>query len=561
MIKTLSQQLISKIAAGEVIERPASVVKELVENSLDAQSSQISIEARGGGINLIKVADNGSGIASDEIATAFQRYATSKIATLADLEGIASLGFRGEALPSIAAVASVEMVSRPAEEPMGTYLRLDKGVVAEKLTKGCAAGTTVTVYRLFSEFPARLKFLKSATTENSHIINLVNQYSLSFPEVRFSLTIDGKRVLHTPGSGKLQDALAEIYGWEVAQNMLEIVSETEMFCLDGYISPPSLNRANRSYMSFFVNQRWISNRLLAQAVEKAYQELLPVGRYPLTAIKLSLPPQEVDVNVHPTKREVRFRNESMIFRMVYQAVRQRLSEQIPPPEIRLALSQPSGEGTSSLLELSTEKVEATSQYQLKLSQESGYLPILRPIGQVATTYIIAEGSDGLYLIDQHAAHERILFEKILAQFKQNKVEIQGLLEPLILELNAKQKLLLESQREMLEQFGFALETFGGNTYLVRSVPAILQRKGTGEALKEIIDWLDKEGIAEEREKKVAASLACHSAIRGGQILTQIEMNELISQLEQADSPYTCPHGRPTMIMLSSGRLKKEFGRS
>jgi DNA mismatch repair protein MutL len=561
MIRRLSPQIIAKIAAGEVIERPASAVKELVENSLDAQSSQISIEIRGGGINLIKVSDNGSGIASDDVAIAFQRYATSKIATSADLERIASLGFRGEALPSIAAVALVEILTRRAEEPMGTYLRLDKGVVIERLARACASGTTVTVHRLFSEFPARLKFLKSTTTENAHIINLVNQYSLSFPEVRFTLSVDGRKILHTPGNGKLQDTLAEIYGWEIAQSLLEITIGTTMLSLNGYISPPSLNRANRSYLSFFVNHRWIASRLLSQAVEKAYQELLPSGRFPLVVIKLSLSSEEIDVNVHPTKREVKFRSDSMVFQAVYQAVRERLTEQVPLPQVSLT-PKPSGEGveqTSSLIGL--EKVESSRPSQLNLSHEDNYLPVLRALGQVASTYLIAEGPDGLYLIDQHAAHERILFEKILAQFKQKNVEVQGLLEPLTIELTAKQSLVLESQRELLEQFGFALEPFGGNTCIVRSIPAMLQRKGVAEALGEIIDWLDKEGAIEEREKKVAASLACHSAIKGGQILTQPEMSELIRQLEQADSPYTCPHGRPTMIMLSSGQLKKEFGRT
>jgi DNA mismatch repair protein MutL len=310
IIHVLSPETVSKIAAGEVVERPASVVKELVENSLDASASQISIEVRGSGVNFIRVSDNGTGIPADEAELAFQRHATSKITTLADLDGATSLGFRGEALPSIAQVAQVEMLTCSKEDASGVYLSLREGRIVKREARACPQGTTVTVRNLFRNVPARLKFLKSATTENNQITNLVSQYALAFPEVRFTLAIDGRSVLRTPGSGRLRDALAEVYGLDMAQAMLEIKGNAKEAALtptvSGYVSLPSISRASRNCLSFFVNRRWVQSRLLAGAVEKAYEGWLPVRRYPVVAINLSIVTYLVDVNVHPTKREVRF---------------------------------------------------------------------------------------------------------------------------------------------------------------------------------------------------------------------------------------------------------------
>lgn len=562
-IHALAPEVISKIAAGEVVERPASVVKELVENSLDAGASQINIEVRGGGVSFIRVSDNGIGIPSDEVELAFQRYATSKITGLADLENITSLGFRGEALPSIAAVARVEILTRSKEALAGTYLSLQGGKVVAKGTKGCPQGTTVTVQGLFRNVPARLKFLKSSPTENSHIAELVSQYSLAFPGVRFTLSIDGRQVLQTSGNGKLRDALVEAYGLEVAQAMLEVEASNKKERLaphiSGYISPPSISRANRSYLSFFVNQRWVQSRLLARAVEKAYEGLLMAGRYPIAVINLSLPPQNIDVNIHPTKREVRFLQEPIIFHTIYEAVRRTLVKQMPIPEIKsMPPSTPIPEQT---LASSSEVIKKPSSALplIPRTAPSG-LPFLRVLGQLANIYIIAEGPDGLYLIDQHAAHERVLFEKILAQQAQGAVEIQALLEPLTVELSARQEELLQAKRGMLAQFGFTIEPFGGRTYLVRAVPAMLAGQAIVEVLKETLDSPENEATPTKGEEKVAISLACHSAIRAGRTIDQEEMRELIKQLERTNSPHTCPHGRPTMVHLSSGRLEKEFGR-
>ena len=566
-IHLLSPDLISKIAAGEVVERPASVVKELVENSLDAGASQISIEVRGGGVNFIRVSDNGTGIPGDEAELAFDRHATSKITSLADLEDAKSLGFRGEALPSIAHVAHVELVTRSKEEVSGTYLSLQDGKATERGVRAHPQGTTVTVRNLFRHVPARLKFLKSSTTENSHITNLVSHYSLAFPGVRFGLVIDGRPILHTPGSGKVRDVMAEIYGLQIAQAMLKIEKTAKEGGLtpavSGYVSPPSLSRASRSYLSFFVNQRWIQSPLLARAVERAYEGLLGVRRYPIAVINLSLLPQSVDVNVHPAKREIRFSQEPVVFNTVYGTVRRTLMDKMPLPEVELS-HQPVSASAPGQQSPEVPVGEGKPSFSLPLvpppAHPSG-IPILRVLGQVARAYVIAEGPDGLYLIDQHAAHERVLFDKILAQQAKEGVESQSLLEPLTIELSLRQEELFRARQEILARFGFVIEPFGERTYLLRAVPAILAGQGMEEPVKEALDSLEDDANPAEREEKLAASLACHGAIRAGQILSQEEMRELVKQMEKATSPRTCPHGRPTIVHLSSGRLEREFGRS
>ncbi len=556
-VKVLAPEVISKIAAGEVIERPASVVKELVENSLDAAASQISIEARGGGVSFIRVVDNGVGIPAGEVELAFHRYATSKLNSLAELERISSLGFRGEALPSIAAMAWVEIITRPRDEMVGTFLSLRNGILVEKGNQGHPPGTSATVRNLFREVPARLKFLKTSTTENSHITSLVSQYSLAFPEVKFTLTIDGREVLHTPGSGNLREAVMEVYGIEVAQKMLEIVTKEKSFPgVTGYTSPPSISRSSRNYFSFFVQRRWVQSRLLARAVEEAYHELLMGGRFPITVVNISLPPQDIDVNVHPAKTEVRFRQEQAVFAAVRQAVRETLAK-APLPSIKPYSAPPYFEPEQT--PLTPGQVEPASS-PLPSETAKSLIPILRVLGQLASTYIIAEGPDGLYLVDQHAAHERILFDRLLAQRAQRAVEVQGLLEPMVLEVTARQEELLRSKGEMLAQFGFTIEPFGNRTYLLRTVPAILGGQSGAGAVGEILDSLGEDTTSVNWEEKIAISLACHGAVKAGQALAQEEMRGLARALEQTASPRTCPHGRPTMLHLSSGQLDREFGR-
>ncbi len=563
-IRLLAPDVVSKIAAGEVVERPASVVKELIENSLDSGASQVGIEVRGGGVSLIRVSDNGSGIPKDEVELAFERHATSKITSLDDLENATSLGFRGEALASIAHVAHVELLTRGREEDSGTFVSLREGAITDRGVRAAPVGTTVTVRHLFREVPARLKFLKSATTESNQITNLVSQYSLAFPGVRFTLSVEGRDILRTPGSGRLKDAIAEVYGLDVAQAMLEIkgaASEGGMMpVVSGYTSPPSLSRATRGYISFFVNGRWVQSRMLAGAVEKAYEGWLGVRRYPICVINIAISPQFVDVNVHPAKREVRFSQEPIVFNAVHGAIRRVLTERAPIPEIRPAAGFAPAPPREMPPLLTVERNPGPAVPLMPEANRSE-LPILRVLGQASLTYIIAEGPDGLYLIDQHAAHERVLFDKALAQQSRMAVDVQPLLEPLAVELSLKQEQTLRTRGDLLTRFGFGMEPFGDRTFLVRSVPAMLAGKGIAEAVKEAIDSLDDESAGAREEERIARSLACHGSVRAGQVLSQDEMKELIRQLEKSRSPRTCPHGRPTMIHLSAGRLEREFGRA
>jgi len=552
-IRILAPEVISKIAAGEVIERPASVVKELVENSLDAGASQISVEAQGGGIELIKVTDNGVGIPASEVELAFCRYATSKISNLTDLENISSLGFRGEALPSIAAVAEVEIFAKASSDVVGTHVYLRGGNIVRQESRSRAQGTTITVRRLFHYFPVRLKFLKSVNRENSHIANILSQYALAFPEVRFNLLLNKCLSLQTTGNGNLRDVVNQIYGLEIAQGMLEVKAEDAFAKVSGLVSPPSLNRSNRSYISLFVNRRWIYNPLLMRATEEAYHGLLMEGKHPIAIINVSLPPEEVDVNVHPTKAQVKFRPEQAVFAIVEEAVKRTLAR--TPIAKPRAMSFPA----TSWSQQDSWEIKEREPVSIVPLPAPG-LPVLRVMGQIANTYIVAEGPDGLYLIDQHAAHERILYERILAQWLKRQVEVQGLLQPITVEFSPSEEQTLEANEENLTQFGFTIEPFGGRNYLIRTVPAVVAEANIIEVVNMLLGNLASKDNPTSWEEKIAQSLACHSAIRGGQQLGNEEMRELIRQLEQANQPRTCPHGRPTMIHLSSYQLEKEFGR-
>lgn len=565
-IKVLDKEIVSQIAAGEVVERPASVVKELVENALDAGADQISVEARGGGVSLIRVTDNGTGIPAKEVELAFERYATSKVNSLENLQSIGSLGFRGEALPSIAAVAQVDVITCAAGESAGTCLSLEDGIVVNRKNQGRSQGATITVRNLFRKVPARLKFLKSTSTENSHVANVVSQYALAFPEIGFTLLIDGKSALRTPGRGQLIDSIIEVYGVEIAQNMLEIKNNgweggTVSPQVTGMVGSPAVSRSGRGYLSFFINRRWINSRLLAWAVEEAYHGLLMVGKHPVAIINISLPPSEVDVNMHPTKSEVKFQNERRVFVAVQRAVRQALVEQMPVPKIEeVATAYASPAGREQALRAPTMSSSRPNRLPLEAQETlATSLPVLRVLGQLMSSYIIAEGPDGLYLIDQHAAHERILFEKVNQQRSRQEVEVQGLLEPITLEVNPKQEEVLKSRSADLAEFGFSIEAFGNRTYLIRAVPQLLSDKDWMGMLRELLDSFSGEGKSDWAEM-IATSIACHGAVRAGQVLGDDEMRELVRQLERAATPQACPHGRPAMIHLSSRQLEKEFGR-
>jgi len=577
-IEVLAPEVVSKIAAGEVVERPASVVKELIENSLDAGATRIAVDIRGGGVRLIRVADNGSGMSAVDAAVAFRRHATSKIHSVSDLDSISSLGFRGEALPSIAAVARVEVLTRTADEIAGTFLRLENGSPVESGEKACPRGTSVTVSDLFQNVPARLKFLKSPGTESGHISNLVVHYSMAFPEVRFSLSIDGRVTLQAPGSGELRDVLVEVYGVKAAEAMIPVGDADST--IRGFVSPPFISRSSRAYLSFFVNRRFVNSRILSRAAIDAYKGLLMVGKYPIVVLNVTVPHHDIDVNVHPSKMEVKFRDDQGVFTAVQRAVRAALVEETAVPRISRHPRPVEGPAIPGVHKpMSREDAQSAGTMQTGLfrgsaavgspdagaatarSESTSRLPILRVLGQLAATYIIAEGPDGLYLIDQHAAHERVLFEKVRRQRAGMVVEVQGMLDPLTLEVTPRQERIIEASGDMLSSYGFDLEPFGQRVYRLRAVPSVLGEGEIMRAVAEILDCLSEERDAEGREDKIAATIACHSAVRAGQVLNAEEISKLVNDLERSASPQTCPHGRPTMIRFTSSQLEREFGRS
>ncbi len=607
-IHILSDDLAAKIAAGEVIERPASVVKELIENSIDAAASEIKVEIRGGGQRLMRVADDGIGIPADQVETAFAHHATSKIESIEDLFRLRTLGFRGEALASIAAVAQVTLITRARDEDTGTYLRIEGGNILEQHAQGAPSGTVITVEDLFRHVPARLKFLKTPATEAGRIADLINAYSLAYPGLRFSFVNDGRLIFQSPGTGNMFDAVVKVFGVETAKAMLEVGgrrSEVETpdgespgdtakapvsniqpptstlqlppsdINVSGYISPPGISRGTRKDLLFFVNHRWIQDRALGHAVLEAYHTSLMVGRYPIAVVDISLPPDAVDVNVHPTKAEVRFRDPSAVFHSVQRAVRSVLTAHLPVPTMHTVppfglpdanwSRDPVGPDASRLaLNLHRPIPDSPGHGPAVISPLAavGQLPMLRVLGQIASTYIIAEGPEGLYLIDQHAAHERVLYEQLKAERTGVKVAVQELLDPITLPLTLAQFAVLEAHRDALASVGFQFEPFGGETVLLRAVPALLK---AGDARKAVIDILEEieqgeEPLEKTTEGRLIAGVCKCIAVKGGQVLSLEEMRELVRRLEHTIAPRTCPHGRPTMIQLSTSQLEREFGR-
>ncbi len=596
-IQLLRPEVSSKIAAGEVIERPASAVKELVENALDAGASRIRIEIRGGGIEYIRITDDGSGIPADQVELAFKRFATSKLEIAEDLDAVSTLGFRGEALPSIASVARVELRTRTSDSDSGTSIEIDNGEVASVGPTGAPHGTTITVRQLFRNLPARRRFLSSTNAEQTRIHRVVAHYAMAYPEVGFELSPDRGRSFASPGSGELRDAVSAVHGRQVAEAMLEFApeeSEEATIEVSGLIGPPSLDRANRNYISLFANRRWVRNRSLSYAIEQAYHGFMAERRYPVAVVSVSVPFQEVDVNAHPAKAEIRFRRENSVFSAVQRGVRRTLGEHAPIPEVsHRAISQPGHSGgqraqmpspsafwpTAPFSSAESRGVppaqrgDVVEQYHAIIdppdveqvppspSTPRDALPILRVLGQVQNTYVVAEGPDGMYLIDQHAAHERVMFERTVARAAEGSPDVQSLLEPTVIELDDAAFELVTSQSQVISGMGFVLEPFGGTSVVVRAVPALLVDMDHQTALTDVLDLMEDGGGFETWEERAAYSIACHGAIRAGKVMTHEEMQELVRQLEACAQPNSCPHGRPTMIHMSSGQLEREFGRT
>jgi DNA mismatch repair protein MutL len=581
-IRLLSSEVSSQIAAGEVVERPASVVKELTENSLDAGAKNIIISIADAGRTLIEVADDGHGIPSAELELAAARHATSKLVQSEDLFHIQTLGFRGEALASIGSISRMTITSRVQAETEGTRLKIEGGISGRPEKVGAPVGTVVRVEDLFYNVPARLKFLKTDITEKRAIDALTTRYALAYPNVRFKVT-DGKQViLQTAGDGDRRAILAALYGVDVAKQMLEVMAQEDGFSLSGFISPTSLTRSNRKEITFFVNGRWVQEISLNSALLQAYHTLLMVGRYPLTALFLEVPPEDVDVNVHPTKAEVRFKSQDRIFSFVQRSARKALLAYTPVHSVSTQLwgARPPMESFPTR----QVGIDWTIAHDENLTMDDGLqtmedhrppsavngqgalphsaVPLLRLIGQIGSTYIVAEGPDGLYLIDQHAAHERVLFEKLMAQHGKKSIPAQSLLTPEVITLPPQSAKALLAQLEFLNHFGFEVEEFGTNTFQVRAMPVLFSGADPSTALRALVEDFeeDESPLQAEVEAKLAARVCKRMAVKGGQALTSEEQHALMTDLEACQSPRTCPHGRPTMIHLSVDMLEKQFGR-
>lgn len=566
VIQILPPEVASQIAAGEVVERPASVVKELVENALDASATQITVRCLSAGKKLIEVSDDGDGMTVEDLPLAVQRHATSKIRCAQDLWRIRTLGFRGEALASIASVARLTIKTRARQAEVGYQLAVDGGAPATLQAIGIPHGTTVRVEDLFFNVPARLKFLKSELTERNRIESVVIDYALAFSHVRFQLWQENRLSFTSSGNGERREILANNLGVEDAQQLIEVDYEESDLRLLGLISPPGLTRSNRREIHLYVNHRPVQDSMLTSAVLQAYHTLIMVGRFPLVWLFIEIQPEKVDVNVHPAKAEVRFVDPNRVFSALQHAIRRSLIAgtrlmAIPTP----AVWQPPFDEIQS--PRAVVQPEAIPQSPSETPQAVGLpkfeprVPLLRWIGQVANTYIIAEGPDGLYLIDQHAAHERVLFERFLRQ-SQTSIPSQKLLHPGLITLSSTQARLLEEQIPILNRLGFEIVPFGVNTYQVRALPTVFSGVDGEVAVRATIDEFEEneEPLQRETEKRLIARICKRVAVKAGQSLSPDEQKALLQELENCQSPRTCPHGRPTMIHLSVDLLERQFGR-
>ena len=661
-IQVLDQVTIDKIAAGEVIERPASIVKELVENAIDAGATHVTIEIEEGGISLIRITDDGSGIMKEDIRNAFLRHSTSKIRNVEDLLHITSLGFRGEALSSIAAVTKVEVITKTKEAILGTRYVIEGGQELSLDEAGASDGTTFIIRQLFYNVPARRKFLKTAMTEAGHVQDLLIRLALSHPEVAFRFLNNNQEKLRTSGSGKLKDVIYNIYGRDVASNLLELDYRQGGIYITGYLGKPLITRGNRNFETFFVNGRYVKSTMISRAVEDAYKDFMMQHKFPFVVLHFQVDTETVDVNVHPTKMELRFQNQQEVYKTVFEAIHRQLLEpelipqvevpepltspvqekkKTPSPDLKLvrrAIPSDSREAAvsiattpidsaaqtvaepvkeephnedyfirkmrervmsyhnrnssaevkdqkkifrpeeqkkriqTSVREATTYKINETPVVQKKPEQLNLFEEKLlkrevraeyRLIGQVFDTYWLVQFQDNLYIIDQHAAHERVLYERTLKEMKNREFTSQYLSPPIILTLSMQEAELLKTHKERFERIGFEIEPFGGEEYAIRAVPAnlfsIAKKELFMEMLDNLADGLSTNMTPDIIDEKVA-SMSCKAAVKGNNRLSAQEVDALIGELLELENPYHCPHGRPTIIAMSKKELEKKFKR-
>jgi DNA mismatch repair protein MutL len=569
-IRLLDEDTINKIAAGEVIERPASVVKELVENSIDANAGRILIEVKEGGKSFIKITDDGCGMEAEDLTLAFQKHATSKIRDARDLEKIATLGFRGEALASIASVsAAIEVRTKTRDSLSGTYLRLENGKIAEKKEIGCPVGTSITVWDLFYNVPARRKHLKGAEAELVHITDIITELAIIHFDIAFDLFTGKRTLFKSTKSDSWDDVLLRLFGLKTLQGMAALQAEGRGWSISGVVGDALSLRSSPDRIFIFVNGRAVSSKAIATALRDAYRNIIPLGKSPMAVISLEISPELVDVNVHPAKREIRLMHEDEISSVLFQRVAEALANHAKPAVAssgelgEQSLAEPGSFGTiAQSCEQSTLPLEMTEMAPAEAMPPNKERPKLKILGQILKLYIVAVGEQGLVLVDQHAAAERIRFEQ-LAKLYRNRSIRQELAEPIAIELSPSEKIMISSWQGTLEDIGFEFSPFGGNTYSVRAVPALGRRLESAEAVHDILRDLflrGKVGPDSTNRDEILKLLACRGSIKSGKELTVAEMNRLLQDLGECDNPLTCPHGRPVMVVIDQNQLERLFGR-
>lgn len=567
-IRVLDRSVAERIAAGEVIDRPASVVKELVENSLDAGARAISVEIEGSGLRLVRVTDDGEGIPAEDVSLALERFATSKISKVEDLDGVQSYGFRGEALPSVAAVARVTLTTRPLGAGEATRVIVTGGTFETLTAHGAPPGTTVEVARLFFNTPARLKFLKSPAREQALAAEVVQRSALAHPDVAFRLMFDGREAARWPRA-TAAERVADLLGAGTVDELIRLNGAMPGGTVSGWLGRPERSRPGRAGQHLFVNRRPIQSSLLRKAVEQGYAQLLPVGRFPVFALFVHADPGTVDVNVHPRKLEVRFKDEGHLFGAIARRTRDALlasplvrqaagfsvADRRAPATSGLGVQMQASTGTDGSLSWILEAHEPQGRYDPATTRR---LPALRPLGQVLSTYVLAEGPDGLYLIDQHAAHERVVYERLLAARQRGGVTSQRLAMPLTLELTPAHMALVVGHQDRLAALGYAIEPFGARTVLLRAVPVSAAGDGPDALLRRAIGALAGEGEGDDTLERLTIATACHTAIRAGDRLSAEAIAALLADLAATEDPFTCFHGRPTIVAISRDQLERWF---
>lgn len=598
-IKLLDTVTISKIAAGEIIERPSSVVKELVENSIDANSSNIIIQINNGGKDYIRVTDNGFGIKDDQIDLAFLRHSTSKISSIDDLENIYSLGFRGEALASICMVSKVETLTRTADNIKGIRVLLEEGEIVNKDWIGCPVGTSMIIKDLFYNLPVRQKFLKQYTVEGNLISDVVYKLALAKPEISFKYIKDNRIILKTPGNSDISSNLYSVLGKEFINNLKYLSYDDEHLKIEGFLSKNNFYRGNRKHQYIFVNGRWVKNDGITKAIEECYKSLIPINKYPVFLLYIKINPKMIDVNIHPTKEEIKFTNENELNELIRKITRRNLNEIITIPKIEINQIGLEKDSINFLDDNIKMEEENNTVNNIKNNDFTDYSKIMNKssdieesdynsdvethdyliregsinissvinnskiIGVLFNTYIILEdgNQEEFYLLDQHAAHERIMYEKYKNEFETEEVIIQNLLTPLVIELTVSEMDIVIEQMSLFKRLGFDIEEFGINTIALRGVPLIFGKPNMEKLFFDVLDNI-KEDIKTSYDLNTdrIAKIACSNAIKGGDKISIIEINELFNQLLKAKNPYTCPHGRPIIIKMDRRELEKEFNR-